>query len=496
MLRDFGTVEPGSLSGPYDLCVAGTGPAGMTVALKVAAAGGRVLLLEGGGLGPTPESRAVYEGRNVGTVPYGHIETCRLRQFGGTSGHWAGRCAIFDRVDFEQRDIFDLPGWPISYDETYRHLDEAKSILDIPDAELTLEPATPWAEGPFRIGAYAMSPPTRFGVKYKAELEASGNIDCLYNANVTDLRLDENGERISAVVITGYDGREEIVEAAEFVIAFGAMENARFLLNANTQRTEGLGNQNDMVGRTFMEHFNVDFGKVLTTDERFWSEFVEEDGRTPPLMPTVAKMQDADIGNGIITMISAAQQRYYGRLAPYREARRAIICGVKPLRARVQENDSSLTCKDEYFIGTLTEQVPNRESRILVDPDDRDQFGKPKLLLQYEVTDQDWKTIESHAFELGKLLAGKDIARLRVREGLLDRTIGVGAHCHHMGTTRMSDDAKDGVVDKDCRVHGIPNLYMAGASVFPTGGGVNPTLTLVSLAVRLGEHLNAKAGRL
>lgn len=495
MLRDFSALEQGSLTGSYDVCVAGTGPAGMSVARKVAASGARVLLLEGGALGPTPESRAVYEGRNVGSINYGHIETCRLRHFGGTSGHWAGRCALFDRLDFEQRDIFGLPGWPISYDETYRHLEEAKSVLDIADADLTLEPAAPWEEGNFRIGAYAMSAPTRFGVKYKDEIESSERIDCLYNANVTDLRLDESGQRIAEVVITGYDGREEIVQAEQFVIAFGAMENARFLLNANNQRNEGLGNQNDMVGRTFMEHFNVDFGKVLTTDEGFWRDFLEEDGRTPPLLPTIAALQDADIGNGTITMITAAQQRYYGRMAPVREARRAILCGVKPLRASVQEKDSSLTCKDEYFIGTLTEQVPNRDSRILVDQDDLDQFGKPKLLLQYEVTDQDWKTIETQAFELGKLLAGKDVARLRIRDGVLDRTIGVGAHCHHMGTTRMSENPKDGVVDKDCRVHGIDNLYMAGASVFPTGGGVNPTLTLVSLALRLGEHLNGEAGR-
>ncbi|MEM9840081.1 MAG: GMC family oxidoreductase, partial [Pseudomonadota bacterium] len=122
MLLDFKAAPPEAFAGPWDLCVIGTGPAGMTVARSVAKQGGRVLLLEAGALGPTQESQDIYAGKSVGSIDYPGVQRYRLRQFGGTSMHWAGRCALFDRIDFENRDVFGMPSWPISYEETYRHL--------------------------------------------------------------------------------------------------------------------------------------------------------------------------------------------------------------------------------------------------------------------------------------------------------------------------------------------------------------------------------------
>ncbi|MCQ8184408.1 GMC oxidoreductase [Parvularcula maris] len=485
MLRDFKNIDPDDLTDSYDLCVAGTGPAGMTVARKVASKGGRVLLLEAGGLAPSPESRDVYKGRDIGPVPYNHIEKCRLRHFGGTSGHWAGRCAIFDREDFEKAAGSDLPGWPIGYDEVYRHLEEAKSILDVPQADLEPTPL-PFEDSFYRKGAAARSTPTRFGPKYKDEIEQSDRIDCLYNANVTDLVVSDDGQQVEKVIVTGYDGKRAEIAAKAFVIAFGAMENARFLLNANTQQEEGVGNQNDMVGRAFMEHFEINFGTITSTEDGFWKRFLDERGHMPHLMPKDEILRETGVGNSVVVVKSGATRRFYGRLAPLREARSKMACSVPLFRA----NKGDASCPDEYFIGTLMEQVPNRESRIMVDPDDPDQFGKARLLLHYAVAERDWETIEQHAFALGKMVARLNVGRLKVSEELFDRTIPIGAHCHHMGTTRMSVRPEDGVVDKDSRVHGLSNLYMAGASVFSTGGGANPTLTIVSLSLRLGEHLS------
>jgi len=96
----------------FDVCVCGSGPAGMTVARTLAAAGRHVALLEAGGLELSEASAAIYEGINAGR-PYGGLDACRLRYFGGTSNHWAGRCGLFDPVDFEKRDYHGLPGWPI-----------------------------------------------------------------------------------------------------------------------------------------------------------------------------------------------------------------------------------------------------------------------------------------------------------------------------------------------------------------------------------------------
>ncbi|MEM6649492.1 MAG: GMC family oxidoreductase [Pseudomonadota bacterium] len=119
-------------------------------------------------------------------------------------------------------------------------------------------------------------------------------------------------------------------------------------------------------------------------------------------------------------------------------------------------------------------------------------FGKPRLNLKWELHDQDLKTIQGLAEEVGKAFAEQDVARFQMAPDISTGKSALGMHCHHMGTTRMSADPRFGVVDRDCKLHGVDNLYLGGSSVFPTGGGANPTLTIVTLALRLSEHLNVK----
>ncbi|MEM1379308.1 MAG: GMC family oxidoreductase [Pseudomonadota bacterium] len=494
MLQDFHTASEDALSGRFDVCVAGTGPAGISVARKVAARGGRVLLLEAGGMTPTAESRDVLKGQSVGTVNYQHIEKCRLRYFGGTSGHWAGRCALFDPIDFEDRAIFGMPGWPISYDECYSHLSEACAILDIEEAAVTTPATALWSNNRMRAASFTRSTPTtRFGPKYRAEIEESGKITCLYNANVTALTLDEAGTRIISADVKGYDGSARTINADRFVIAFGAMENARFLLNVNQQMPSGLGNQTDWVGRTFMEHFNIELGMFVPTDTSFWERFVQTEGKAKgrgfPLMPGFDAMRSAGLGNATLSMRPATSVRFNGRLGPLRKVQRDLTCSIDPLRAYAQSNDSSISCPGDWITGNIMEHLPNRDSRVTVDPNARDAFGQPRLQLAYEVSDADKKTMRSLAIEMAKAFAETDVARMRISDDVLQGTANVGAHCHHMGTTRMASSAAYGVVDPNCRVFGVDNLYMGGSSVFSTGGGVNPTLTLVALALRLGDHI-------
>ena len=492
MIIDFQDAPDAVFEARYDAVVCGSGPAGMTVAREVAARGGRVLMLEGGGLSLSAESQAVYQGRSVGSVPYYGVEACRLRYLGGTSGHWAGRCAVFDPIDFEQRDIFDLPSWPITRDEVYRRLDEAKAILDLAPGDLAEPSAIPgFAPGTFRLAPYAMSKPTRFGTKYRDELDASEAITTIVNANVTDLTLADGGGRVESADVTGYGGATRRAVGDRFVVAFGAMENARFLLNCNKQQTSGIGNGADMVGRTFMEHFEVDFGRFFATDDAFWA--TQEDGKLA-ILPTEATMRARGLGNATVALKQGEPPRFYGRLAPLRKRQRDVTC-ASPALLGWARGRSEFQCPGEGQIGTIMEQVPNKASRVFLQDGERDRFGQRRLALALELAEADKRTLTGLAEETGKMLARTDTARLKVYDGAYDASLEFGGHCHHMGTTRMSDSPRDGVVDRDCRVHGVANLYMGGASVFSTGGGVNPTLTIVSLALRLGEHIGSEIGR-
>ena len=483
MIIDLNEAGPDALDGAFDLAVCGTGPAGMTVAREVAARGGRVLLLEGGGLDPSGQSQAVYDGASVGSVPYPHVQSCRLRYLGGTSMHWAGRCAVFDRIDFEPREVFGMPGWPIAYDEAYRRLAEAMAILDLAPDALSADRA--WPGERLRVARYALSSPTRFGTKYRDELAASDRILTALNANVTDMTLDAGGRRVESVEVTRYDGTKHTVRADRFVVAFGALENARFLLNANRQQIAGLGNATDWVGRTFMEHFEIQFGRFVTRENAFWEGLPND---AVGLLPSEDLLRRRGVGNGTLALKVGSPPRFYGRSAPLKKIRRDLTC-ASPALLRAAREEGDLVCPGDGFTGSIMEHLPNRDSRVLLQEDARDQFGKPRLALKLEIRPEDLRTVQVLAEEVGMGLAETDLARFKVDDAVYAGGLSLGGHCHQMGTTRMAASARDGVVDGDCRVHGIDNLYLGGSSVFPTGGGVNPTLTIVSLALRLGEHI-------
>ncbi len=484
MLRDLNVAGDDPFEGVYDLCVAGSGPAGMTVAREAAARGLRVALLEAGGRELSAESQSVCEAKSIGPLTYYGVETCRLRMLGGSSGHWAGRCAILDEIDFSARDIWGLPGWPISRAETYARLDDAKSILDIEDQSLAPRAEPHWRQGRFVTSGFARSAPTRFGEKYLGELIASPKIDLVLNANMLGLDLSEARDGVDRATVGDYRGRRFKIAAKTFVVAFGALENARFLLNAAADTGAPIGDAGGFVGRCFMEHFEVTLGRFIASGGPLW----RRDGALS-LSPAPSLAERRRLGSAVVTLSPSAQARYFGRLAPLRAFANDVLCGVDHATSRGGVSNNFRVCAGEGVVTNIIEQVPSRDSRVVLDRQGRDRFGNPRLAVDWRYAPQDLATIKALAEEVGKAIAEQNAGRFQIAPGVREGAPETGFHCHQMGTTRMSADPKFGVVDGDCRVHGMRNLYVAGSSVFPTGGGVNPTTTIVALALRLGAHL-------
>jgi choline dehydrogenase-like flavoprotein len=151
-----------------------------------------------------------------------------------------------------------------------------------------------------------------------------------------------------------------------------------------------------------------------------------------------------------------------------------------------------------YFFKTAMEQAPNRESRVMLG-EERDRLGCARVALCWSLTSLDRRTFDRGHEILHEELRRANVGSLETAFGPADDAWppGLRGARHHMGTTRMHVDPRRGVVDPQCRVHGISNLYVAGSSVFPTGGAANPTLTIVALALRLAEHVDGalRAGR-
>lgn len=485
MLIDLSTLDKNTSLKQYDVCICGTGPSGITVARTLASQGLTVALLEGGGLEYSENSQELYKGKNVGLNNWDAIRNCRLRFFGGTSNHWEGRCSYFDPVDFEQRGYVDLPGWPISRKEIFSHFEEACSILDLPKDAFSRK--TKWPGTNFRISDKELSPPTRFGTKYREELKKSSKIDVYINANLTDVRLNDSLNKVKSFEVKSYSGIAFNFIAKNYVFAMGAIENARLLLNSDKQVKGGIGNKYDMVGRCFMEHFNVEFGRFVVEDK---SKFIQG---SLEVNPSEAFMRSHRIGNAVLSFNPSFSTSEYGHFQGLKKSVREFFCkypSLTDLSRKVKEFD----CSGDGVIRSLIEQVPNLQSRIMLDTE-TDMFGMRKVKLDWKASEADNHTIRTLGIEVAKEMARTNVARVQLQDFILDKNIEIpdyGHHCHQLGTTRMSADPKFGVVDKDSRVHGLENLFIAGSSVYSTGAGCNPTLTLVMLSLRLGEHLAKK----
>jgi choline dehydrogenase-like flavoprotein len=496
MLFDFNEAWPRVAQSQYDVCICGAGPAGITIARKLAQYKKKVLLLEAGGLTYNDASQDHYRGENVGRTYW--VKELRLRYLGGSSNHWGGLCALQDPITFEPREVNGLPGWPITREQYLSGgLDEAKNILDIAatkeilniagnDPALLKQPGfdSPW----FNQYCFALSLPTRFFEKYGTEIRQSQQIDAYYNANLTDITLDNELSRVKTILVQNYNGQNSDVSASQYVLALGGIENVRLLLNANRQVPKGIGNHSGMVGRCFMESLNVPIGRFLVTDPKFWR------GASIALVPSEALMRQKDIGNGSIgydsNLSAEAALKGYGRLRVLKEFIHETGC-FSPTLMKLARQLIDFNCPGDGVIGSIIEQEPNPNSRVSL-VNNVDSLGLRRIQLNWQLCDADLKTIRVLSVESAKEMARLNLARVQLAPFILENhlEIPVSGFGHHMGTTRMAADPRYGVVDENCRVHGIENLYLAGSSVFPRCGGHNPTLSIVLLSLRLGEFLS------
>lgn len=221
------------------------------------------------------------------------------------------------------------------------------------------------------------------------------------------------------------------------------------------------------------------------------------DSKTPwkngkiTLNPSPELIRKTKICNAVLSFDPDFQAESYGRTRVLKQSLRNFVCKSQSA-TELSRKVIDFNCVGDGYITSMIEQSPNLDSRVTLDKT-VDIFDIPKVIHNWKYNDLDIHTISTLGIEAAKEMARLKVARVQLADYILDKDIPskeLGHHCHQMGTTRMSAAPKDGVVDENLRVHGVKNLYIAGSSVFPTGGGCNPTFTLTMLSIRLGEHLN------
>ena len=502
MLFDLNDGKHHNDSDLFDVCIAGGGMAGISIAVALANKGRRILIVESGGREYDEQSQDLYRGDILGRG-YFELDTARLRFLGGSSNHWAGMCRPLDDIDFRAQQHIPHSGWQIDYRDLQPYHRQVCDILEISDDFTDIELPSP-SEEIKRIRFRFSEPPVRFGEKYLKQLEEDANITFYLNANLVDIRIDEATGKVTQFHVANYRNRSERhgFRARYFVLALGGIENPRMMLASRSQIAAGIGNQNNLVGRYFSEHFQLLAGYYVAEEET-WP--FEDD--VVYLAPTEVFQKDMRIANAGIRL----ELGNFGLSHEAKEHIREVLC-YSDIIADYVRVFREFNCNGRPVgVGSIhvaSEQVPNAHSRITL-TNQTDTFGLPTVALDWRVVDIDRKTVVESVNAVARYLARQKYGNIKLADWILNdnveipdvdelsgyyHTSGVGAGYHHMGTTRMSSSPETGVVDKDLRVFGHDNLFIAGSSVFATSGHANPSFTLLQLALRLSDHLDRLSG--
>jgi choline dehydrogenase-like flavoprotein len=492
-----------------DICIVGAGAAGITLARELNGSGSVCVLLESGGTEFDSQTQELYAGDNIGRSFF-DLTTCRLRYFGGTTNHWSGWCRPLDPIDFEEREGLPYRGWPFARSVLEPWYRRAQDVCQVGPFDYTPDSwgvARNKLPAPFRGPHFVpriaqLSPPTRFGSAYGPELLSSSNITVYFHANACRFDTNEAGAEVQSVSVRTLSGRGFKVSAKVFVVAAGGIENARLLLASGQTEGDGIGDGRDLIGRFFMTHICCWAGMLAIMDPP--TDFYFDPGyfRT---------YRDGNLPRAFVPYIGLAEEtmrqrqlpnlkllwKYETLGEPNAEATVPDLCSIlHEIEGRRQYVESKVFRREGVPVtGTKLflnlEPVPNPDSRIRLSRE-RDAIGMRKVAVDWNVTSED----KRHGAALLRLL-GAEVARTgfgRLRSLLEDGDeanwpADMYGDQHHMGTTRMHREPSLGVVNENCRVHGVANLYVAGSSVFPTAGASNPTLTITALALRLADHL-------
>jgi hypothetical protein len=455
----------------FEIVIIGAGAAGITLALKLSSYGKKVALVEAGGLEYSDVSQEVYRAKTIGD-PYFELDVARLRYFGGSTNHWAGLCRTFEHEDFARGYLGEEYKWPINFNDLDRHFIEACKILEISNKfkdkkniDLDVESIE-----------FKYSPPVRFKDKYFNSIVSNPLIHVFLNSNLVD--VSHLGKRITSIKVESYNGNKAIISSKDFIFAMGGIENSRYLLWLQKIYGNNFISEECPIGCYWMEHPHFSLGQAIIDKRKVTGHFYS-------ISPK------AQIDNKIMNCALRIKHLNY-------QATKALINDIACFAPTLGKKLFSLAGKNLVCgttLGAAWEQSPKKQNRIVLD-NEQDRFGIPKPILKWKKSQLDRKTLVTTVSKFNDWLLRIDGGRVKLDNWILnekdyplnDELAGY----HHMGGTRMHFKKEYGVVDENCKVYGSSNLYIAGSSVFTTGGHNNPTLPIVQLSLRLAKYLARK----
>ena len=521
-----------------DVAVVGGGPAGLVLADALRGSGLSVAILESGTRAtpaPADLGRAEVDGDPIHGLD---LVTTRQRSLGGNGNQWVVKIArrrrgwtlgvrygtLTDQA-LSRRSWVPGSGWPIGGDELRRWTDRAHELLAVGPADYdgaaSPPPGMPVPPDGVAPRRYRFGPRDRVIVEIRDRLLADPATRVVTDATVTSLHRARPGGPVDRLSVATADGARFEARARAVVLATGAIENARLLLLADEQR--GIGNETGNVGRHFMEHPLYSIGDLLPARAgdmgvaAFFDLVPSADGARHDHLVTTERWCEANDATELAICLFPRPPRpvvdtlveLKAGLAPPPDVRGVArsAWGLAPrlpwaAEVALRRRESLLPGfgrggwsrsglppgYTELEVLLQCEQAPLAGSRVTLG-EERDRFGSPLPAVTWLLGAQTERSVLALQRQLAAQAESTGFGRYRPRSGDLDGLLPPASIVHHLGTTRMAARADDGVVDADCRVHGCANLFVAGSSVFPASGYVNPTLTIAALSLRLAQHL-------
>jgi hypothetical protein len=498
----------------FDYIVIGTGIVNMACALHLSRdKSKKILLIEAGGFDYSEDSISHYDGKSFGH-DYLPLKGARQRMFGGGYNCWGRRLKTFDQWDFNN----DYSTWPIERKDFEQFEKKAFEYL-VSNQELhyykkDLIPYSQQLNNNFKLHFYQWA--DKYHYQYlENNIEGSNNLFLIVDQTLT--RMFTDSKKITGIETTDSKKNKKKINGKVYIIGTGAIENCRTLIYNNVINNYQLFKNHDLIGRYWSDRPEY-FAGELVMSSPFFVKYIDSRSWINFSMTDEAKKR--------FNLVNSSIRAVVNRLSDPRlikEKTRRLICEVPQLKNFVESIRGDLLCF--AFVKSCLETLPNAENRVTLSEFDKDRFGVPLTKLFFKQSTEDYENHRNMMIEFGKYLIDNNYGRLKIDNNILnyessksfkdtyDRMSkwkfedmsmydgnGVDNYkeneflysWHHMGGTRMGRNEKEGVVDENLKVFGQQNLYMNGASVFPSFGFTNPTFPGVQLSIRLADHLLKK----
>lgn len=434
-----------------------------------------------------------------------------VKSVGGTTQHWAGASLRFQKHEWKAKTTYgDVQGanlldWPIDPDEMDPYYTKAEDKLGVTQTggrealpgcnnyKVFEAGAKKLGYKEVHTGRMAINSKERdgelacqqtgfcfqgckWGAKWSAGYrdipagEETGNLEVRPQSHVARILHNDAG-KVTGVEYFDAEGNLQMQKARVVCVAGNSFESPRLLLNsASSMFPDGLANSSGQVGRNYMRHMTGSVYGVFDKPVKMWrgttmAGIIQDEARHDPSRGFVGGYELETLALGLPFMAAFLDPGSWGR-----EFTTAL--------------DSYENMAGMWIVG---EDMPQETNRVTLNNEVKDQYGLPVANVHFDDHPNDI-AMRNHAYKQGTAIYDAVGAT---------RTFPTPPYpsTHNLGTNRMSENARDGVVNKWGRTHDIPNLYVSDGSVFTTGAAENPTLTIVALAIRQADHLASEMGK-